>query len=142
MSAQEPPLDPLLVLWRTMLLYGGLLFAAGFVFGVARELVLIPMLGRTAGRLGEFTIMLVVTFALALKMARRVAPASPGRLLALGVGGAVVLAAIEAMFVLYVAQLPAAVYWKQFDVPKGELFVWALLAVVVAPWLAARLRRA
>ena len=64
--AQEtPPLDPLLQVWRAILIYGTLAFAAGFVFGVVRELLLIPWLGRGAGKSLEFTIMLAITFALA-----------------------------------------------------------------------------
>ena len=72
------------------------------------------------------------------QIVRRIAPMSKIRLLRLGIAGALVLAAIEAFFTLYVAQLPAAKYLEQFDVTKGELFVWALLAVSLAPILSAR----
>ena len=129
----EPALDPLLVLLRVILVYGTLLFACGFVFGLIRELALIPALGRTAGRTIEFAIMLAVTFALAARMAKRILPAGARRLLALGIGGAIVLAALEAMFVLYVMQLPAKTYFDQFNLLAGELFTLALLAVILAP---------
>ncbi len=44
-TQETPQLDPLLQVWRAILIYGTLAFAAGFVFGVIRELLLIPWLG-------------------------------------------------------------------------------------------------
>ena len=89
--AQEtPPLDPLLQVWRAILIYGTLAFAAGFVFGVVRELLLIPWLGRGAGKSLEFTIMLAITFALARYATRRIAQPTRGHLIALGIGGMVI----------------------------------------------------
>jgi hypothetical protein len=138
--AQETlQLDPLLQVWRAILIYGTLAFAAGFVFGVIRELLLIPWLGRGAGKSLEFAIMLAITFGLARYTAKKIRQPTSGQLITLGIGGMVILLALEAMFTLYVVQLPLEKYLASFDVLKGELFSWGLLTMVIAPLLMHRL---
>ena len=47
---------------RAGIFYFAVVFAAGFVFAIARELVLVPMAGRTVAVLIEVTIMLIVSW--------------------------------------------------------------------------------
>jgi hypothetical protein len=138
-APETPQLDPLLQVWRAILIYGTLAFAAGFVFGVVRELLLIPRLGRGAGKSLEFAIMLAITLGLARYATGKLRQPTSGQLIALGIGGMVILLALEAMFALYVMQLPLEKYLTSFDVLKGELFPWGLLAMAIAPLLIRRL---
>ena len=70
---------------RLAVLYFLLVFAAGFVFGTARELVAVPLLGRDAAGLAEVPFMLVAIFAGAwLTMRRPGAPSTRAGALALG----------------------------------------------------------
>lgn len=133
MSEDAPAPDPFLQLLRAILSYGALAFAAGFVFGVLRELVLIPRLGRSFGKGLEFAIMIAITFALAHTCLKRIGPATNRRLLALGGGGALVLLALEAFFTLYVVRLSLEKYLESFNVLAGELFPWGLAAMICAP---------
>ena len=48
---------------RTAFVFGAATFAAGFVFGVIREMVFIPLLGRGIGKWLEFFIMLGMSYA-------------------------------------------------------------------------------
>lgn len=138
--AQETPqLDPMLQVWRAILIYGTLAFAAGFVFGVIRELLLIPWLGRGTGKLLEFAVMVAITFGLARYATGKIRHPTSGQLIALGIGGMVILLALEAMFTLYVMQLPLEKYLASFNVLKGELFPFGLLAMAIAPLLMHRL---
>jgi hypothetical protein len=136
---QDQTLDPLLQVWRAILLYGTLAFAAGFVFGVIRELLLIPLLGRTPGRWLEFVVMIAITFGIARHVARKITEPTRGHLIALGIGGMIVLLALEALFALYVVQLPLEKYLDSFNVLKGELFPWGLATMAIAPLMMHRL---
>ncbi len=51
----------------------------------------------------------------------------------------IILLALEAMFALYVVQLPLEKYLASFNVLKGELFPFGLLAMAIAPLLIRRL---
>jgi hypothetical protein len=132
-------IDPFIQLLRAILLYGTLSFATGFAFGILRELVLIPWLGRGTGKSLEFAIMLAITFGLARFATYKIRKPTSGQLIALGIGGMIILLALEAMFTLYVVQLPLEKYLASFNVLKGELFPWGLLAMAIAPLFIRRL---
>jgi len=120
-------------------LYGLLSFAAGFVFGALRELVLIRAFGAAAGHLIEFPLMLVAVAALAAVLFRtqRVGAAAWTRLVAGGIG-VIVLVAIESTFALGVLRRPVAEYLASYDVTAGALFPWGLLWMAVAPLVVGR----
>ena len=128
-----PELDPFLQLLRAILVYGTLAFAAGFVFGVIRELVLIPLLGKTAGKWAEFIPLIGAIFFVAAFALRQLKTPDKRALLIMGLGGVAVLLMFESLFALYVMQVPLAAYLESFNVLKGELFVWGLAMMAVAP---------
>ncbi|MCB9666112.1 MAG: hypothetical protein H6732_18535 [Alphaproteobacteria bacterium] len=68
--------------WRAALRYVALVFAAGFVLGTVRTLVLVPRLGETAAVLLELPVMLTVSWAVCARAVRRegVSPAHRVRL--------------------------------------------------------------
>ena len=122
-----------LALIKAILFYGCVVFAAGFVFGVLRELVLIPMTGRLAGRWIEFLVLLVAVAWIARMAVQRLHDRRRKYLLALGIIGTLIMLAMESLFVLYVMRLPWEKYMASFDVTAGELFVFGLLFMCAAP---------
>lgn len=139
-SEDAPELDPLLQVLRAILVYGTLTFAAGFVFGVLRELALIPLLGRDAGRWIEFLIMIAATFATARIALRQIRTATGGAMLALGLGGTAFLLLLESTFALYVMRVALKTYLASFNVLDGELFAWGLAFMIAAPALVSHFR--
>ncbi|MGE3244938.1 MAG: hypothetical protein AB7F96_10965 [Beijerinckiaceae bacterium] len=121
------------VLIKTILFYGGIMFLIGFAFGVARELVFIPLAGKRAGHWVEFPMMLAATAWMAQITSSRLREATTGTLLALGMFGTAVMLLIESGFALYVLRLPPKDYLAGFDVTKGELFPWGLAFMALAP---------
>lgn len=133
-DAPAPQLDPVLQRLRAALVYGVATFAAGFVFGVAREAILIPLLGARAGRWVEFLIMIAACFLTASLALKQLQQRDRLDLVFTSVGGLVVLLGCESMFALYVMQVPLAEYLRGFDVTRGELFPWGLLTMALAPF--------
>lgn len=110
--------------------YGGLGFAAGFVFGVLRQLVLIPAFGERAGHLIEFPMVTLTVFGLGAWIgARSAAPA-----LGIGLLGAAVLIAFESTMALGFAGLSLSDYLAGYDITRGALFPFGLAAMVLAPF--------
>lgn len=139
-SESTPELDPVLQVLRTAFIFGTATFAAGFVFGVIREVALIPLLGRSAGKALEFIIMLGMTFVTAVFALRHLKARSKGTLLAAGLLGVAVLLGFESAFALYVMDVPLAVYLQGFNLMKGELFPFGLAVMALAPILFERFR--
>ncbi len=111
--------------------YGVTAFAIGFAFGALRELVLIPVLGESLGRLAEFPLVTGVVLLLGLWVGRR----AGSRMAALGVGAGatVLLIGIEFGFSQGLMQQSPAEFLAQFDVTRGALFPLGLLAMALAP---------
>jgi hypothetical protein len=128
-----PELDPILQVLRAILVYGSLTFAAGFVFGILRELALIPALGRSTGKWLEFVIMLGMTIITATYALRQMRTRHPRALLTTGLGGVILLLIFEAGFALYVMQVPVDTYLASFNVLRGELFPWGLAVMAISP---------
>lgn len=126
---------------RSIFIYAIATFAAGFVFGVLRELVLIPIAGKTAGHWIEFPFMLLATWAAAVYARQRLIDPDRRSLLVLGIGGTMLLLLIESSFALYVVQMPLPAYLASFDVTAGALFPWGLLFMILAPQLTSLKRR-
>lgn len=123
---------------KTMLVYGSLVFVGGFVLGVIRELLLIPMAGRRAGHWIEFPVLLTIVAMVAKFSVLRLHETARRYLLALGIGGTVVLLLLESGFALYVMRVPFEKYLQSFDVSSGELFPFGLLFMVIAPFVVNR----
>lgn len=120
--------------------YGLSGFAAGFVFGTLREIVLIPAFGESAGRWIEF-IPLVCTIAfLGLWIARRFMISGTTEALACGLAGIAVLLVLESGFALIVLGMPLETYMAGFNILQGALFPYGLIIMALAPLVAVRLR--
>ncbi|MEX1250112.1 MAG: hypothetical protein WEA77_02840 [Hyphomonas sp.] len=123
-----------LLVWA--LAYGPLAFAAGFVFGALRELVLIPAFGERTGRLAEFPVATLAACAIGAWVGRRTdAPA-----LALGVLGVLVLVALESTLALGLVRMSLREYLAGYDLTHGALFPIGLALMAVAPLLGRRLK--
>lgn len=123
------------LLWS--LAYGALGFAAGFFFGVLRQIVLIPAFGDRMGHLIEFPFVTLTACAIGIWIgARTIAPA-----LAIGLLGVAVLIAFESTMALGLMRLSLADYLAGYDLTRGELFPIGLAFMAVAPLLGRRLRR-
>ncbi len=121
--------------------YGVLCFAAGFIFGAIRELILIPTFGNRMGHLIEFPAMLVAVGLIAhLCVRRNFAGSSMWARLALGMIGMIVLVGIESTFAMIIMGMPLATYLAGYDVTNGALFPFGLLWVVGAPVVLGRRR--
>lgn len=91
------------------MIYGLLSFGAGFVFGTIRELVLIPVFGRSGARLIEFPLMLRPAAVVAAAISRRrLAGAAAPTKLAVGIIGVILLVTVESSFALGVLHRPAS----------------------------------
>ena len=134
-DAPAAELDPFLQMLRAVLVYGTLAFGSGFVFGVLRELVLIPVLGKGPGKWAEFVPLIGAIFFVAAYAMRQLKMPDRRALLTMGIGGVIVMLMFESMFALYVMQVPLAIYLEGFNVLKGELFVWGLAIMALAPLL-------
>lgn len=109
--------------------YGTLGFAAGFLFGALRELVLIPGLGERTGHLAEFPMVTLAACAIGLWIgARTRAPA-----LGIGLIGVAVLIAFESTLALTFAGLSLADYLAYYDMTRGSLFPIGLALMALAP---------
>ena len=123
------------LLWA--LAYGTLGFAAGFVFGAFRELVLIPALGERLGRLAEFPMVTLAACALGFWVgAKSTAPA-----LAVGFSGVLVLIAFESTMALGFMRVSLAAYLAGYDLTRGALFPVGLALMALAPLAGRRLKR-
>ncbi len=129
--------SPLRKLLAWALAYGALAFAAGFVLGALRELVLIPAFGERTGRLAEFPVVTLAACAIGAWIGRRTdAPA-----LILGVLGVLVLVALESTMALGLMGISLREYLAGYDLTRGALFPIGLALMAGAPWLGRRLKR-
>lgn len=113
--------------------YGILGFAAGFVFGAIREVLLIPAFGDVAGRWIEFLPLVVVIFLLGRSLTIRIGITSPLKAILFGATGVATLLILESGFALLVLGMPPAEYMAGFDVTQGALFPFGLLIMLLAP---------
>jgi hypothetical protein len=123
------------LLWA--LAFGALSFAAGFAFGVLRELVLIPALGERGGHLAEFPLVTLT----AMAIGARIGWASKGAALLIGLGGALVLVALESALALGVVRMSLAEYFASYDLSRGALFPIGLMLMALSPLAGRRLKR-
>ena len=119
---------------RIAILYAALAFTAGFVFGVLRELVLVPVFGPRFGPLIEFPIISAVVVIIGIVMGRRFG--SDMTIIALFVSGCLAtlcLVAVESAFALLVIGQPLPVYLESYNVLQGALFPFGLALMALAP---------
>lgn len=131
-----PPALRTLILWGAA--YGALGFAAGFVFGALRELVLIPGMGERTGRLVEFPMVTLAACAIGLWIGARTQASALG----IGLIGVAVLIAFESTMAFGFAGLSLAEYLAHYDLTRGSLFPIGLALMALAPLAGRWLKRA
>lgn len=130
-----PPALRSLILWGAA--YGALGFAAGFVFGALRELVLIPGMGERTGRLVEFPMVTLAACAIGLWIGMR----TKAHALGIGLIGVAVLIAFESTLALGFAGLSLADYLAHYDVTRGSLLSHRPALMALAPLAGRWLKR-
>lgn len=117
--------------------YGALSFAAGFVFGALRELVLIPAMGERTGELVEFPMVTLAACAIGIW----ISPKTGAPALGVGLIGVAVLIVLESTLALGFAGLSLAEYLTHYDVTRGSLFPIGLALMALAPLAGRWLKR-
>jgi hypothetical protein len=121
--------------------YFAVVFAAGFAFGVARELLITPQVGPFAATLIEAPFMLAVCYLAARWLVARTPAFSWRDWLAAGVTalGLLLIAEIAGSVLLRGWSL---IHWlKHFTAPQGALSLALFLAFALLPALIKRARR-
>lgn len=120
---------------RAGLAYGVALFAAGFVLGTLRVLVMAPALGPVAAVVLELPVMLAVAWWLAGALARRFAVPRGVDRLAMGLAGFVVLMACEVGLGLWGFGLTPLEVLAGFRSNEGALGLAGQTLVIIMPLL-------
>jgi hypothetical protein len=118
------------------LAYSALVFAAGFVLGTLRVLVLAPLLGEPAAVLLEVPVMLVVSWAVCARLTRRFAvPAAASA--RLGMGGVALLVLLAAELVLSALAFgrAPATFVSGLARPAGAVGFAGQMLFALIPWL-------
>lgn len=131
------PIRPAL---QTGLVYGLIAFAAGFLFGALREIVLIPAFGSRLGHVIEFPVVTGTVCAAGIILARRSALTLPAAMFA-GLTGTTLLIMIESGFALGVMGETLGDYLAGYDLTRGNLFPLGVMLMALAPATGAALQR-
>lgn len=137
MSAPQPgqPLPQALHIWRAAVIYGIAAFTIGFVFGVARELALVPLAGRRMAQWIEFPFVTIAVCIAAWRIVLWRAQWSAQALVLWGLSGAMVLILLESAFALYVVGLPLTDYLAGYNISQGALFPFGVAIMIAAPFV-------
>ncbi|QQS49243.1 MAG: hypothetical protein IPM66_11750 [Acidobacteriota bacterium] len=105
-----------------------------------REKLLAPAIGPAAALPASGLLLSVIILAVAYFTMPLIGSSDSRIYISIGVFWLVLTLAFEFLFGHYGAGKPWREVLQVFDVRKGDLFVVALLATLVAPWIMARLR--
>jgi len=120
------------------LVYFIAVFAAGFVLGTVRVMLLVPVLGERGAELLEMPFMLAVVCVSAYLLARKQRARLGGRgLLGAGFVALGLLVAAELGLVLTLRGLTFAEYVASRDPISGSAYLFSLGVFALAPWAAA-----
>jgi hypothetical protein len=128
------------VIWRAIAVWFGILVLAN-INGAARQFWLIPRIGEPAGRVVSTLALCGIVVLLTWLTVRWIGPATAGGALRIGVVWLALTLAFEFLVGHYVFQQPWAALLEDYDVTRGRIWPLALLVVLFAPLLAARLKR-
>jgi len=124
---------------KSGLLYFGLVFGAGFVFGIIRTLWLVPRFGARNAELMEMPLMLAVIFFSARWLGRhRLLPPAAAARLGVGLVALGFLLAAELGVVLRLRGLSITEYIATRDPVAGTAYLVSLAVFALAPLLFAR----
>ena len=117
------------------LLYFLIVFAAGFLFGVIRTMLVMPWVGARAAELGEMPLMAVVIAGAAAWVVRRrrLGGASRGARLVVGVLGALLVLAFEALLVVTLRGESVTAYVQAKDPLVGAVYLALIALMAVMP---------
>jgi len=107
---------------RAAIAYGVLAFAAGFVFGAIREIILIPRFGEAPGHWLEFVPLTCVIILIGIWTMRKWPVSQFGDALVRGVLSVGVLLMLESTFALVFLKIPVEDYLDSFNLLEGNLF--------------------
>ena len=120
-------------------LYFVLTFAAGFVFGVLRVLLVVPRLGIRTAELLETPLMLAVTFLAAIWVVRRLRlPARSTARIGMGLIALGLMLTAEFSVVLAVRGMTVRQYFAERDPVSGTVYVILLVVFALMPVFVAR----
>lgn len=120
-------------------LYFALVFAAGFLLGAIRVILLVPRVGARTAELLETPVMLLVSFVAARWVVRRQAvPFTLLNRLGMGAIALALLLAAEFGFVLWLRGMTIRQYFATLDPVSGTAYYVALLVFALMPMFAAR----
>jgi predicted Kef-type K+ transport protein len=120
-------------------IYFGLVFAAGFLLGALRVLLVVPLVGGRIAELAEMPIMLLVVYLAARWVTRRFArPYVAAQRLAIGLSALGLLLLLEFTLVLRLRGMTIEDYVESFDPVSGTAYWIAQGLFAVMPLLVTR----
>ncbi len=117
--------------------YFSAVFAAGFLLGVLRTLVLVPLLGELTAVLVELPLMLTIAWLVCTRILRRW-PLSPRSALGMGAVAFLLLMAAEASLSTLLAGRSLAEHLALYSQLPHQVGLAGQLAFALVPWLQAR----
>lgn len=127
------------MMWRAGGLYFAIVFAFAFVFGAVRRFILEPRLGADLAVAAETPFLIAVMYFSARWITQRIA-LSPMRLLGMGVF-ALALQQIAELGLVYASGDTVGDYLAHFRTPAGVIFLAALIAFALMPWIVGRSKK-
>jgi len=119
---------------RSGVTYFALVFAAGFVFGILRQLVLVPLIGATVAVAVEAPMILAVSAVVARWRVKAV-DADASDAVAIGMIALVLLLVAEALLAGPVRGWDFGQWLRHFSEPDGTLSLLLYLAFAAMPWI-------
>ena len=121
------------------LFYFALVFGAGFLLGIVRQLILIPRMGVMWAELLEMPFMFVaIVLATRWVVGRMSVPAKAGPRLTIGLTALSLLVAAELGLVLRLRGLTLAEYIESREPVSGTVYLLMLGVFAAMPWLLAK----
>lgn len=128
---------------KATVLYFALVFAAGFVLGTIRILLIVPHLGTRLAELMEMPLMLAITFITAHWIVQRFSvPFTVSHRLGMGCLALVLLLIAEFTLVLRLRGISIAEYFATIDPVSGTLYYIMLGIFAIAPLLVSKTQQA
>ncbi len=119
---------------RAALTYFAAVYAAGFMLGTLRELVVRPHLGTLGAIALETPLMLAVSFLVARWLVRRFALVTDGMRLRTGLAAFAVLLVAECAGSIALRGMTPLAWLAHFAEPAGLLTLAVFLAFAAMPW--------
>ncbi|MGD2130730.1 MAG: hypothetical protein PVJ33_08225 [Lysobacterales bacterium] len=136
MKREDGKRENLVAALKSAAMYFGIVFGAGFAFGLVRVPFLAPRLGERLAELVEMPLMLVVIYLAAGHVIRRQAPGSGrSRPLLVGMAALMYLVAAELLIAVVLAGRSVGDYISARDPVSGAVYIAMLCLFALMPWL-------